>query len=192
MNAEQFTNLCRKHGACRKGLDWIKGKSLAEFWQTCDRADWMLWIVGRMAGEKGWPTRQDIVLVACLCAETALPFFEKKYPKDDRPRNAIETARAWAKGECDIEEVHKARRAAAYAAYAASAAYSADAASAADAAADAAAYAYAADAAYAAYAADAAAYAAAYAYAAYADAAARAGALRKMAGIVRENLKVPL
>ena len=40
-----------------------------------------------------------------------------------------------------------------------------------------------------AYAADAAAYAA---YAAYADAAARAGALRKMAGIVRENLKVPL
>jgi hypothetical protein len=150
MNAAEFTKLCRSHHACTEGLAWIKGKSLAEFWQTCDRADWMLWIVGQMAGEKGWPTQQEIVLVACLCAGTALPIFEKKYPKDDRPRKAIEAARSWAKGELDIEEVRKARRADAAAAYAA-----ADAAT------------------------------------AYAAADARADALRKMADIVRENLKVP-
>jgi len=31
------------------------------------------------------------------CAERVLPFFESKYPKDNRPRVAIETGRAWVK-----------------------------------------------------------------------------------------------
>ena len=100
-----------KLGACNEAVEWARGKFLIEAWETCERADWMLWLVGHMCGTDGWPTRQDIVLVACLCAETALPFFEKKYPNDDRPRKAIEAARAWARGECDIEEVRKARRA---------------------------------------------------------------------------------
>ena len=29
------------------------------------------------------------------CAERVLPFFEKAYPKDDRPRKAIESCRTW-------------------------------------------------------------------------------------------------
>jgi hypothetical protein len=32
---------------------------------------------------------------AADCAERVLPFFEKAYPNDDRPRKAIETCRAW-------------------------------------------------------------------------------------------------
>ena len=32
---------------------------------------------------------------AADCAERVLPFFEKAYPKDDRPRKAIETCRTW-------------------------------------------------------------------------------------------------
>jgi len=32
---------------------------------------------------------------AARCAERVLPFFEKAYPKDDRPRQAIEAARTW-------------------------------------------------------------------------------------------------
>jgi hypothetical protein len=31
------------------------------------------------------------------CAERVLPFFESRYPRDDRPRVAIETGRAWVK-----------------------------------------------------------------------------------------------
>ena len=52
LNAEQFTALCKSKGACREGLEWIRGKSLAEFWQTTDRADWMLWLAGKMAGRE--------------------------------------------------------------------------------------------------------------------------------------------
>ncbi len=36
-----------------------------------------------------------LALWAIACAERVLPYFEIKYPKDLRPRNAIETLRAW-------------------------------------------------------------------------------------------------
>jgi hypothetical protein len=43
-------------------------------------------------------SRQDQRLMATWaadCAERVLPFFERAYPGDDRPRNAIEACRAW-------------------------------------------------------------------------------------------------
>ena len=181
MNAKEFDLLLRWLGACSEGREWCKGKSLAEVWQTSDRADWMIWLCAWLAGTPGWPTRQDIVLVACLCAERSLKHFEAKYPTDDRPRKAIAVARAWAKNAGDdavsLEEVRKARRAAADAADAADADYAAAAAAA------------------AAYAAYAAAYAAASASAA-ADACsafgqARDAEMKAICEIVRANLAIP-
>ena len=40
-----------------------------------------------------------LVLWAADCAEHVLPYFEKEYPKDNRPRKAIEEARSWARGD---------------------------------------------------------------------------------------------
>src|SRR4026209_388375 len=43
-------------------------------------------------------SQQDQKLLATWAADWAervLPFFEKAYPKDDRPRKAIETCRIW-------------------------------------------------------------------------------------------------
>ena len=48
-------------------------------------------------------------------AERVLPYFEEKYPNDDRPRKAVEAARAWVRGEISLSDV----RAAAFAAHAA-------------------------------------------------------------------------
>lgn len=45
------------------------------------------------------PGHRSWALWAADCAERALPYFEKNCPKDDRPRKAIEAARAWARGE---------------------------------------------------------------------------------------------
>lgn len=42
---------------------------------------------------------------ACDCAERALYLFEDKYPDDKRPREAIETARRFIKGEATSEEM---------------------------------------------------------------------------------------
>jgi len=58
---------------------------------------------------------RSLVLWAADCAEHVLPYFEEKYPKDDRPRKALEAGRAWVRGGIAMNEV----RAAAFAAQAA-------------------------------------------------------------------------
>ncbi len=43
------------------------------------------------------PDKKILALWAADCAEHVLPYFEDKYPNDDRPRKAIEACREWAK-----------------------------------------------------------------------------------------------
>ncbi|MEP7287228.1 MAG: putative immunity protein [Chloroflexota bacterium] len=42
------------------------------------------------------------------CAERVLPYFEKTYPEDNRPRKAIEAGRAWVRSELKMTEARKA------------------------------------------------------------------------------------
>jgi hypothetical protein len=71
-----------------------------------------------------------LALWAADCAQHVLPFFEAVQPDDDRPRQAIEQARAWACGEITMSQAraagghamaaaHELRGAPRYAAYAA-------------------------------------------------------------------------
>ena len=149
--------------ACSPARDWVGDKTLAEAWQTCQRGDWLLWLAAKANID-----RRLLVLAACDCAEPALVYVPAG---EDRPRIAIETARAWANGEATLEAVSAAAFAAADAADAA--------ADAAFAAADAANGAY-----KAAYAANAAADAAADA----ADDAAQAASLAHSADLVRARI----
>jgi hypothetical protein len=126
---------------CRPARDWCETQpDYATAWRACERPDWMFWLLGQMEAD-----RKRIVLAACDIAETVLHHVPEG---EDRPRKAIEAARAWTRGEATQGDVQD-DASAAYAAYAA-----ANAAYAAYAAATYAAAAYAADA-YAAYAADA-------------------------------------
>jgi len=46
---------------------------------------------------------------ACDCAERSLPYFEKNYPNDPRPRIAVEAGRTWARtGIFKMADVRKA------------------------------------------------------------------------------------
>jgi hypothetical protein len=141
---------------CRDGLEFAEsyGFDFAKIYETCHRGDWLIWLLRKSKAID----EPQAVLIACERAERVLAIYEKKNPKDLRPRQAIEAAREWAKNPTQENSTKCSAYAAAYAAtytYA---------------------YAYAdADAAYAA--AYAATYAAAYAYAdAAADAAAYAAA----------------
>jgi hypothetical protein len=58
---------------------------------------------------------RSLVLWAADCAEHVLPYFEENYSEDDRPRKAIEAARAWVRGEIAMSKA----RDAAFAAHAA-------------------------------------------------------------------------
>jgi hypothetical protein len=114
-----FTFLLKSLYACSEAAAWRGKRDLKTTWAECERGDWMLWLAGRMADKKGWPTHQQLVLAACDCAELSLPIFEEKYPNDKRPRVAIEAARKWAIGDATINEVQSG----AAAAYAANAAF---------------------------------------------------------------------
>ncbi len=102
MTAKKFEELLYELGACSSAVEWAHGKTLHVFWKTCQRGDWLLWLAGKMADKKGWHTRKQIVLAACACAATALKYVPKG---EERPKKAIQTARAWAKGKATIEEV---------------------------------------------------------------------------------------
>jgi hypothetical protein len=108
LSKKEFLDILKEKGACPKAVEWVKEsktETFIELWNTCERAEWMLWILARMAGQKEWPSRKTVVLCACDCAETALEFI----PKDElRPKIAIQTAREWAEGKATIEECEKA------------------------------------------------------------------------------------
>lgn len=57
----------------------------------------------------------SLALWAADCAWRVLSYFEGEHPEDNRPRNAVEAGRAWARGEIKVGEA----RAAAIAAHAA-------------------------------------------------------------------------
>jgi len=199
---KRWTRELVKLDACQEAVDWSQQfETFEEAWSRCERGDWMLWLMGKRAGEPDSDSRRQLVLAACQCARLALPYVQKG---EERPLKAIETAEKWARREDNITlkdveaaahaayAAHAAARAAANAAYAAVYAVSA-----ADAAANAAANAganafYAAHA--AARAAANAAYAAVYAVSAAANAAnaaARLDVLKQCADILREYFPLP-
>ena len=125
-----FTDAMTQMNACSGAKEWIadNGLGFKQAWETCQRPDWMLWLVGQMCGRKRWPDRKAIVLLACDMAETVLHLVPEG---EDRPWLAIEAARNWCAGTAAIEEVRRAADAAYAAADAAAAAYAAYAAAAA-------------------------------------------------------------
>ena len=68
-------------------------------------------------------TEQEQRLIAADFAERVLPLFEARYPDDDRPRKAIDAARAYGRGEITKEQLAAASDAA-WAAWAAAGAAS--------------------------------------------------------------------
>ena len=145
-----------------QGIVGLEHAEFIEYLIGHNHFDYANWLITKILD------KDNLVKYAIFSAEQALDIYEKKYPKDDRPRKAIEAAYEYSKTHS--KDAADAADAAADAAYAA-AAYAAAASAASAAYADYADYAAAASAAYAAayaaadaaYAAADAAYAAAYA-----------------------------
>ena len=62
----------------------------------------------RRGGTLTDPDHQLLALWAALCAEHVLDLFESAQPEDPRPRQAIEHARAWARGEVKMTQARAA------------------------------------------------------------------------------------
>jgi hypothetical protein len=102
--------------ACHDAQRWVGNKSLAVAWKTCKRGDWLLWL----AAESG-VDRRLVVEAACRCAEAVIGLVPES---EERPWKALETARAWTRGEASLGEVWTAG-AAAYVAHTAPAYFAA-------------------------------------------------------------------
>ena len=79
--------------ACDSGVEWFKAQKQTDSIKVLDaliaddKLDWANWLIVRMM------TRPQCLVYAIYAAEQVLDIFENKYPKDDRPRKAIEAAK---------------------------------------------------------------------------------------------------
>jgi hypothetical protein len=107
---------------CADGLAFARLHKFdfVKIYNECERGDWLIWWLRR----SGNMDKTQAVKVAIACAEHVLELFEKKYPDDKRPRQAIEAAIEWVKNPTE-ENRKKCRTAAAYAYAAAAYAYAA-------------------------------------------------------------------
>lgn len=115
-NNASIDQLLIKLDACLDAAAWAKGKSLSVIWRTCPYGDWMLWLVTKVGID-----RRKIVLCAADCAE----LLAKHWESDSELACiwAIDSARRWACGDADIDEVQAATAAACTAACTANAAH---------------------------------------------------------------------
>jgi hypothetical protein len=65
-------------------------------------------ITVRRGGTLQDPDHHLLALWAADCAQHVLPLFEAVQPSDDRPRHAIELARAWTRGEVTMTQARTA------------------------------------------------------------------------------------
>jgi hypothetical protein len=109
----------KENNACSDGAAFAeKFTTLAEAWDACERADWLLWAYVRKVKEQDL---KALRLFACWCARQNWHLLT-----DERSRTAVEVAERFATGQATALELADARKAA----YAAAAAADADAAAA--------------------------------------------------------------
>ena len=114
----------KKWEACPEGVKWFLSKKLQlksdkqvmEELIATEKLDWANWVLARLL------KRKQQIQYTIFAAEQVIDIFEKQYPNDNRPRNAIEAAKIVLK-----RDTKKNRDAATYAAADASAYASADA-----------------------------------------------------------------
>jgi len=109
MTRQEFLEYLKKENVCRSAVDYVsasKLETLDAIWESCDRGDWMLWLLTREV-EQGSEKHKRIVLAACACARLSL-----KYIKDAGRRGiaeaALEKAEGWVKGNVKLEDVKSA------------------------------------------------------------------------------------
>ncbi len=96
---------------------WISGSAMYLFeaesrGEIIDCANKVVSGEARLVALVGDLSKKVLRLSACAFADHVLPIWEKQYPKDDRPRNAISVARRFVLGKATAGELAAARTAA--------------------------------------------------------------------------------
>jgi hypothetical protein len=100
----KLIDYCESISACEDALNWIGDKSLSEAWETCNRGDWMIWLINNSENDV---TDKQLRLIAVDCARQV-----QHLMTDQRSINALDVAERYANGEATYEELAAARAAA--------------------------------------------------------------------------------
>ena len=116
MNTTEFCNKYSPNEMCEEGREFaLSHETMSQVWDACEEPEWLFWML-----EKCKPLeKEQSVRLSIAFAEKCLVNIPKG---ENRPKLAIEAARAWIENPC--EETRSAASAAASAAW--SAAWSAE------------------------------------------------------------------
>jgi len=101
--------------ACSDAIIWSEDKTIEEIVKTVHRGDWLLWLARTIDLDI-----RPLTLAKARCAKTVIHLM-----KDQRSIDAVNIAEKFGLGECTLEELHTASRAAHDASYSSCAAYAA-------------------------------------------------------------------
>jgi len=113
----------KSQGACEESIKAWHGETDHDTFATLNRLldknpEWGSWLICRIMN------KDQSVQYAIFAAEQVIDIYERKYPDDKRPRNAIEAAKAYLKNPCAKTKAAAVNAyTAAYATYAAAYAY---------------------------------------------------------------------
>ena len=108
---EQLSEYLKSINACSDAIKWAEGKDLKTAWETCQRGDWMIWLLTNSDNEV---TDRELRLIAVKCAREV-----QHLMTDPRSINALDVAERFANGEATQEDLYAAMDAAWAAAWAA-------------------------------------------------------------------------
>jgi len=94
-----FDNFLISMYACRDARDWARNKSWREIYDTCERADWLLWLFKRTNPDD----KRVRVLVAGHIANTL-----RHLMSDKRSSNAVDVCLYYGNGQATEDELHSA------------------------------------------------------------------------------------
>lgn len=94
-----------KWNACEGGREYFAKAKISDPLKLAarlildDQLEWCNWMLARILN------RENKIRYACFAARQVLDIFEKGYPKDKRPRLAIEAAEKWIKDNSEAASV---------------------------------------------------------------------------------------
>ena len=104
MTAQQLQDKLIQLNACEPAIEWANGKDLETAWNTCERGDWMIWLLTESQNEV---TDKQLRLIAVECCRSV-----QRLMTDQRSINAVDVAERYANGEATDEELRQAQAAA--------------------------------------------------------------------------------
>lgn len=91
-------HILKKHEACKEAFRWVGQKTIEEAWQTCHRADWMLWMAVKLKVNE-----KTLLLTKSVIAHQVIHLMT-----DKRSRNAVRIAFLYGRSKASKQELEEA------------------------------------------------------------------------------------